>query len=136
MAESKLDPQFAIKVLTKHNGMISKAARELGVARMTLYRLMEREPSVRDAVDDAKECMIDEAEAQLHKAIKKGAPWAIQFYLKTQGKGRGYVDRQEITGANGAALQIEAELKNIENKSPKEISQLYQELSRGSSSSK
>jgi transposase-like protein len=134
--ERSLTPEQIIKALIDMNGMISKAARSLGVSRSLIYWYMDQHPEIREAVDEAKQMMLDEAESQLHKAVKKGTPWAVQYYLKTQGKQRGYVDRQEITGADGEAIQIKAELKDLEGKTPKEISQMYQELSRGSSSSK
>jgi hypothetical protein len=39
--------------------------------------------------------------------IKAGNVTAIIFYLKTQAKDRGYVERQELTGADGGKLQVE-----------------------------
>ena len=43
------------------------------------------------------------AELALYKAIQDGEGWAVCFYLKTQGKQRGYIERQEIehSGAIG-----------------------------------
>ena len=41
------------------------------------------------------------AESQLHKQILDGNTTATIFYLKTKGKKRGYVERQEITGVDG-----------------------------------
>ena len=35
------------------------------------------------------------AELSLFKAIQTGEAWAVCFYLKTQGKDRGYVERYE-----------------------------------------
>jgi len=34
------------------------------------------------------------------------------YYLKTKGKYRGYVERQEITGADGMPNKIEIEIVN------------------------
>ena len=41
------------------------------------------------------------AELKLDAAVQAGEPWAIAFLLKTVGRKRGYVQRQEITGADG-----------------------------------
>ena len=47
---------------------------------------------------------MDYAESQLHKQIGEGSTSATIFYLKTKGKSRGYIERQEITGADGDNL--------------------------------
>ncbi len=39
---------------------------------------------------------MDFAESQLYKQIKEGSTAATIFYLKTKGKKRGYIERQEI----------------------------------------
>jgi hypothetical protein len=39
---------------------------------------------------------LDFAESQLYKQIKDGSTTATIFYLKTKGKQRGYVERQQI----------------------------------------
>ena len=50
----------------------------------------------------------DAAEMVLYKAIMAGEPWAVQFRLRTKGKGRGYVERvqQEISGPAGGPVPI------------------------------
>jgi hypothetical protein len=37
-------------------------------------------------------------------AVRRGEPWAVCFTLKCLGKDRGYVERQERTGAGGQPL--------------------------------
>ena len=39
---------------------------------------------------------LDFAESQLHKQIQNGEVSSTIFYLKTKGKKRGYIERQEI----------------------------------------
>jgi len=47
------------------------------------------------------------AETGLYKAIREGKDWAIKYILSTKGKSRGYVERQEVTGANGGAIIVD-----------------------------
>jgi len=50
----------------------------------------------------------------LFENIRDGKTSETIFYLKTKGKNRGYVERQEITGADGMPTKFEIEI--IENK--------------------
>lgn len=84
--------------------MVSVAARNLGCNRRTIQRYAKRHETVREALEDARELMTDTAELALYKAIRDGEAWAVCFYLKTQGKQRGYVERSEHTGADGGPV--------------------------------
>jgi hypothetical protein len=96
--------QYA-EAITEARGFISVAARHLGVSRTQVYRMIDKHPSVAEAVADARESMTDLAEGKLVKLINDENATAIIFYLKTQGKGRGYVERQELTGKDGGAIE-------------------------------
>ena len=48
--------------------------------------------------------MIDTAELKLWQSIQNGEAWGITLCLKTLGKDRGYVERQELSGQDGAPL--------------------------------
>lgn len=76
-------------------GNIAAAAKALGVARSTLYRRIEKSPGLQDVLTDAREELVDIAESALRKEVLEGNITAIIFTLKTQGKGRGYVERIE-----------------------------------------
>lgn len=83
------------KAVTEAQGLISVAARRLGVTRSSVYSAINKHASVREAVEDARERTTDLAEGKLFSKISEGDMTAIIFYLKTQAKGRGYVERQE-----------------------------------------
>jgi len=95
-----------IAALKETKGLVFLAAQKLGCERRTIARYEKRYPAVREAVVTAKGSMTDLAESKLYDAIESGAPWAICFYLKTQAKDRGYVERQEVaeTDAKGKSI--------------------------------
>jgi hypothetical protein len=77
-------------------GNISLAARNLGIDRSTIYLRIIKNAKLQQIVTDARESMVDNAESALHRAVTNGEGWAVCFTLKTQGKSRGYVERQEV----------------------------------------
>lgn len=97
-----------IAAVKKSRGLIAVAARSLGIDRKTVYNRMEKSDAIREAVEESRDFTTDTAEAALYKAIQEGEAWAVCFYLKTQGKGRGYVEKQqhEVTGADGGPVSV------------------------------
>lgn len=77
-------------------GNVSQAARNLGLDRSSIWLRVQKSEHLRQILQDAREAMVDNAESALHRAVTTGEGWAVCFTLKTQGKGRGYVERQEI----------------------------------------
>lgn len=87
--------------IKKHKGNIAAVARKFGVARSTIYNRMAELPELQDARHDAREAMLDDAESVLYKKVLEGSTAELIFFLKTQGKTRGYVERseQELSGS-------------------------------------
>lgn len=108
MAEERFTPEQLIEALHEHHGVKIRAAKALGCSRMTVENYVKRYDDVRDAVLDAREGMKDIAEDSLHKKVEEGEAWAVCFYLKTQAKDRGYVERQEVapTDPTGQPLDL------------------------------
>ncbi len=100
--------QQVVDALTQAKGMVTVAARLLGCKADTIHAYVLRYPQVAEAKHQQREAMLDVAELALLKAIQAGEGWAVCFTLKTIGKARGYVERQEITGADGGAIAVEA----------------------------
>jgi hypothetical protein len=80
-------------------GNVSMVARTLNISRTTLYNYINSHSTVKAKLDEAREKMIDNVESKLYSKALDGDTTAMIFFLKTQGKGRGYVERQEVTGA-------------------------------------
>ena len=96
--------------LTETKGMVTLAAKRLGCSPTTVRRYVKGHASCRQALDDAREAMGDTAELALYNAIIGGEGWAIAFYLRTQGRNRGYVERQEVTGKDGGPVTFTLQL--------------------------
>jgi len=56
--------------------------------------------------------LVDLAEMGFKSAILNKEPWALAFALKTLGKHLGYVERQEVTGADGGAVLVKWDDEN------------------------
>ena len=85
-----------IDAIRAAKGLISQAAIKLNCDRSTIYDYMERYPEIKDALKDEREAMTDIAELALYNKLIQGEGWAVCFYLKTQGRNRGYIERHEL----------------------------------------
>lgn len=99
----KPDRSIIKEAIVKAFGNLSTAAKSLQVERATLYAWIEAE-GLEESVQEGRNRRLDFAESMLDKGMKDGNMTAIIFYLKTQGKSRGYIERQEVTGADGKKL--------------------------------
>jgi hypothetical protein len=86
-----------IAALKEDLGMIFLAAKRLGCDPSTIHRRVNKSVAVKAAVESHRGELIDVAEVALMAAVQAKQPWAIAFTLRTIGKGRGYVEKQEIS---------------------------------------
>jgi predicted DNA-binding transcriptional regulator AlpA len=87
-----------LEALEQSLGVVTSACKKVGIGRTTFYDWMRSDEEFAKQVKDIEDIAIDFAESQLHQQIKGGNTSATIFYLKTKGKNRGYVERQEISG--------------------------------------
>ena len=93
MAHTKKD---FLDALERSLGVVTTAAKASGIGRTTHYTWMREDPEYKSQVEDIQNVAIDYAESHLHKLIEDGSAAATIFFLKTKGKRRGYVERQEV----------------------------------------
>ena len=85
-----------LKALEKSLSVVTTAVRSVGINRQTHYNWLRDDPKYAAEVKSIEDITLDFAESQLHKQIQDGNVTATIFLLKTKGKKRGYVERQEI----------------------------------------
>lgn len=86
--------------------MVSVAARALGCSPQTIHAYRKRHPQVERACQEARDEITDVAELALYEKIREGEGWAVCFYLKTQGRDRGYVERTEQEHSGGLVVKV------------------------------
>jgi transposase-like protein len=82
--------------LKNNNGNISEACQAINIGRQTYYSWIEKDETFKQDAEDAQESLIDLAESKLVENIKDNDNTSIIFFLKTKGKKRGYIEKQEI----------------------------------------
>jgi len=95
-----------IAALQKTHGMVYLAAIDLGCAASTIYRRADKDKKVQATIDSYRGQLIDKAELKLEQAVMNGEPWAVTLTLKSLGKNRGYVERQEIDQKNAGDVTL------------------------------
>ena len=107
MDKTEQHKKAMLDALEKSLGVVTSACKSVGVGRTTHYLWMDTDPEYKAAVEELSGVAIDFAESQLHKQIKEGNSTATIFFLKTKGKKRGYIERQEVDVSSGKLFQIE-----------------------------
>ena len=95
-----------LEALKSSLGNVTHACKEAGISRSQFYKWINEDPAFAASCEEVKDVALDFAESALLKQIKEGNVTAIIFYLKTQGKQRGYVERMEATGENGKSIEV------------------------------
>lgn len=94
------------KALRASLGVHSYAARRLCCSPSTIKSYVVGSKELQQVIDEVQEETLDLAEEKLHAKLKSGNMTAIIFYLKTKGKGRGYIERSEHSGAGGGPIPL------------------------------
>ena len=72
----------------------------VGIDRQTHYNWLKDDADYKAKVEALDDVVLDFAESKLHQSINNGSDTATIFFLKTKGKKRGYIEKQEITNTN------------------------------------
>ena len=103
-----------LNALEKTFGVVTTAATMAGIDRTTHYRWLKSDEKYLEQVNDLENVMLDFAETNLHQQIMEGNTTATIFLLKTRGRKRGYIERQNIemtADINTSKLSPEAQQK-------------------------
>ena len=108
-AEFKDISKEAFIIAYKENfGNITIACESAGVGRGQYKAWCEKDPEIRQrlAEIEPEEIMLDFGEHKLMERVAKGDTLATMFLLKTKGKRRGYIERQEVAHEGDVVKQI------------------------------
>ncbi len=90
-----------LKALEKNLGVVTTACKQVDVSRATYYRWLEDDEDFANSAKDIQDVALDFVESKLFEQVQDGSTAATIFYLKTKGKKRGYVERQELEHTGG-----------------------------------
>ena len=80
----------------KSLGVLKPACEMTGMCRKTIWEWRTKYPEFDEACHECEEVAVDFVESKLYKLINDGAEASTIFYLKTKGRKRGYVEKQEM----------------------------------------
>lgn len=96
-----------LEALEKSMGVVTPACKSVDIARSTYYEWYKNDEEFKAKVNDLQEVALDFAESKLYQLISEGDRTCVIFHLKTKGKNRGYVERNEIDVSSDDRIQIE-----------------------------
>jgi hypothetical protein len=107
MKTPRVSDETLIELIRKYKGFVTAVCRASDMSRQNFYKRLQNNTDMQDALADAREEIIDLAESKLIRLIEDLNPQAIMFALKTIGRDRGYIEKQEIDQTNKTINIIE-----------------------------
>lgn len=94
--KTNTNKKLMLEALEKSLGVVTTACRATGISRTQHYEWLQQDEKYAAACRELEEVALDFAESKLHGLINNSDTAATIFYLKTKGKRRGYIERQEV----------------------------------------
>ena len=85
-----------LEALKNNLGHITEACKSSNIHRRTYYSWIDKDEKFKQQCEDVEESLLDLAESKLLENINNNDNTCIIFYLKTKGKNRGYIEKQEV----------------------------------------
>lgn len=92
----KIASSLIIEALKKTRGNISRAADKLGCDRHTIHLRINKEPEIKQTLDNCRERFLDDLEDVFQNKALSGDTVSGLFLLKTIGKKRGYDQDRDV----------------------------------------
>lgn len=107
--DTKAQKKAFLEAYERSFGNISRSCKSIGIVRQTYYNWL-KDTEFKTKLDNIEPSsqFLDFLESKLVEKINSGDTASIIFALKTKGKSRGYVERQEIeTNAFPDSVKVE-----------------------------
>jgi len=97
-------------------GIRAIIAKKCDVDRGTITRYLQKERNkiLVKEIEEERDKVLDVGEKKLIEAVDRGEFPAIKFLLSTKGKGRGYIEKQEIEHTGGSITTFNLIEKSVE----------------------
>lgn len=94
-----LQVELVAAALIQLSGNITAVANRFGVARASVQEMIAKNENLQKVLASARKTMVDQVESRFYAdCLKDGPQYQTSriFFLKTQAKDRGYIEKQEI----------------------------------------
>lgn len=81
--------------IVKRNGWMTYAANDLGISYQSLWHRVKKSEMLQKVLQETREVNLDRVEQKLTELVIDKNPAAIMFYLKCQGKHRGWKEKDD-----------------------------------------
>jgi hypothetical protein len=105
-----------IEALVVSMGNITASAKRVGIHRLTHYDWLNKDPEYKKEYESIDDMECDFYRNALHKLVQEGNVTAVIFGLKTKGKHRGYIEKQEIQHTGDLGFNIGVNIKQDSKK--------------------
>jgi hypothetical protein len=88
-------------------GLVTITAETLKCDPQTVRNYAKRYSKVQHAIEEEREVLLDIAELALCRKVEQGEAWAVMFLLKTLGRHRGFIERDEQVATGDITVRVE-----------------------------
>lgn len=94
--KTTLKKEQFLEALEKSMGIISQAAKKIGIDRTTPYRWANEDEEFKEKINEVQNIVVDFGETKLYNLVEKENVTATMYLLNCKGGNRGWGTKSEI----------------------------------------